>query len=143
MTWNILVLILLAAPAKAQWSSSDYTTGKAVSVPTSGISLATVAANGANADITSMSAMRTISSALTHTSSATFQATTVGVSSAATSAFALCLDAAYTTAQLQAKTPAKVGCLVYNTTLNNVCVSTGAATAQAYKLIGTASTSCQ
>jgi len=67
----------------------------------------------------------------------------ITVSSAATSAFSLVLDGAYTTPQIQAKTPSAVGQLVYNTTLNNLCISTGAATAQAYKLVGTASTTCQ
>jgi hypothetical protein len=48
----------------------------------------------------------------------------------------------YTTGQIQAKTPTQAGQLIYNVTLANVCVSTGA-TVQGYKLVGTASTTCQ
>lgn len=69
-------------------------------------------------------------------------ATTVATSSAATSAFSLTLGGAFTTAQIQAKTPSAAGQLVYNSTLNQVCVSTGA-TVQGYKVVGTASTTCQ
>lgn len=64
------------------------------------------------------------------------------VSSSATSAFSLRIDGAYTTAQIQAKTPTNAGELVYNTTLPNLCISTGT-TVQAYKLAGTAATTCQ
>lgn len=67
----------------------------------------------------------------------------VKASSSTSSNLPLVLDGMYTTAQIQAKTPSAVGQLVYNVTLGNVCVSTGSATAQAYKLVGTASTTCQ
>lgn len=51
--------------------------------------------------------------------------------------------ASFTTAQLQATTPSAVGQIVYNSTLPNLCVSTGTATLEAYKLVGTAATTCQ
>lgn len=66
----------------------------------------------------------------------------LSVSSSATSAFSLTIDGAYTSAQIAAKTPSKAGQLIFNTTLPNLCVSTGA-TIQGYKLAGTASTACQ
>lgn len=51
----------------------------------------------------------------------------VQVSSSAVGAASLTLDGAYTTAQLVAKTPARTGMLVFNTTLLEMCVSTGTA----------------
>ncbi len=66
----------------------------------------------------------------------------VSVSTAAAGATPFVIDGAYSTVQIQAKTPTAAGQLVYNTTLANVCVSTGT-TIQAYKLAGTASTTCQ
>jgi hypothetical protein len=66
----------------------------------------------------------------------------ISASSSTTSGFTITLEGAYTTAQIQAKTPTAAGQLVYNSTLANVCVSTGA-TIQGYKLVGTASTACQ
>ena len=66
----------------------------------------------------------------------------VVTSSAATSSASLSIDGAYTTAEIQAKTPVRAGMLVYNATLNNLCISTGT-TIQGYKLAGTATTTCQ
>jgi hypothetical protein len=71
-----------------------------------------------------------------------FNGASVKSSSSVTSGFSLWIDGAYTTAQLQAKNPGKAGVLVFNSTLLNICVSTGA-TVQGYKLVGTASTTCQ
>lgn len=65
----------------------------------------------------------------------------VQVSSATTSAFSLSLDGAYTSAQIQAKTPARKGMLVYNTTLSVICVSTGT-TVQGYAAVAD-NTACQ
>lgn len=47
-----------------------------------------------------------------------------------------------TSAQIAASTPVSVGIIAYNSTIANVCVSTGT-TLMGYKLIGTASTTCQ
>lgn len=66
----------------------------------------------------------------------------VSVSSSATSGIVFVLDGAYTTAQIEAKTPSAAGQLVFNSTLGNVCISTGT-TVEGYKLAGTASTTCQ
>ncbi len=70
--------------------------------------------------------------------------TTGGVkaSSSTTSNLPFVLDGMYTTAQVQAKTPTAAGQLIYNVTLGDVCVSTGT-TIQGYKVVGTASTTCQ
>ena len=76
------------------------------------------------------------------TGAVTTTAAFVSVSSATTANSPFSLDGQYTTAQIQAKTPTVAGQLVYNTTLANVCVSTGA-TVQGYKLVGTATTTCQ
>lgn len=48
----------------------------------------------------------------------------------------------FTTAQVQGKTPGAAGELIFNSDIANVCVSTGT-TIQGYKLIGSASTTCQ
>jgi hypothetical protein len=47
-----------------------------------------------------------------------------------------------TTTEIKADTPLVVGLLAYNTTISNLCVSTGAVI-QGWKLAGTASTTCQ
>lgn len=66
----------------------------------------------------------------------------VSASSSTTSVFTITLEGAYTTPQIQGKTPSAAGQLVYNSTLKNVCVSTGT-TVQGYKLIGTTATACE
>ena len=81
--------------------------------------------------------------------------TTTGVSSLGTSALywlngfitSLTVKTTFTppsltTTQVQAATPSAVGQVIYNSTLNNVCVSTGT-TIEGYKMVGTASTACQ
>jgi hypothetical protein len=47
-----------------------------------------------------------------------------------------------TTTDIRADTPAVAGLLAYNSTISNLCVSTGAVI-QGWKLAGTASTTCQ
>ena len=66
---------------------------------------------------------------------------TISVSSAATANLPFVLDGQYTSAQLVAKTPSAAGQLVYNTTISEVCVSTGA-TVQGYARVKDAAT-CQ
>lgn len=81
--------------------------------------------------------------AVTAATSLTVSAGKVSVSTAAVGATALVLDGSYSTVQLRLKTPTAVGQIIFNTTLGNICVSTGTATAEAYKLAGTASTTCE
>lgn len=73
---------------------------------------------------------------------AAFTGASVSVSSNATSGNKFVIDGAYSTAEIQAKTPSAAGQLIFNVTLGNVCISTGT-TIQGYKLAGTASTTCQ
>ena len=60
----------------------------------------------------------------------------------ATRGYSLAIDGAYTTVQVQAKTPTAAGQLIWNSTLSDLCVSTGT-TVEGYKLARSASTTCQ
>lgn len=73
----------------------------------------------------------------------TTTASSVAASSSTTSAFSIALVGAYTTAQLQVSTPTALGQLIYNSTLSNVCVSTGTTAVEQWKLVGTSATTCQ
>lgn len=84
----------------------------------------------------------TVTGATALNGATTATAAQIIVSTAAGSSASLVLDGAYTTAQIQAKTPTAAGQVIWNSTLGNLCVSTGAVV-EGYKLAGTASTTCQ
>ena len=114
------------------------TTSPATALDVSG----TITATAITSTLTGASSLNVLKTGDTMTGALTITAAGVSASSSATSGVVLQLDGAYTTAQIQAKTPTAAGQLVYNSTLANICVSTGAVV-QGYKLAGSASTTCQ